>query len=197
MKKFTNLQKEVFKRLVLDCILQRLTTEEALEYINPKLKAKYDIEIGGDYFRHVKMDLRRDSQKELDHLRKNRLSYMNQLFIERADEIKAMQRKLWEIITYNQEDKPDVAIRSISELHKISQSLSQMYEMLPFLGHLPSDAFTGIDSDDSNITTMPKPLSRLTPPSDIGGGGSGGMYRIKHSANLDSSTNTVDNNNIA
>ena len=105
MKKFTNLQKEVFKRLVLDCILQRLTTEEALEYINTKLKAKYDIEIGGDYFRHVKMDLRQDSQKELDHLRKNRLSYMNQLFIERTDEIKAMQRKLWEIITDNQEDK--------------------------------------------------------------------------------------------
>jgi hypothetical protein len=54
-KKFNDSQKEVFKRLVLDCILQRLTTEESLDYINTKLKAKYDIEIGPDYVKHIKM----------------------------------------------------------------------------------------------------------------------------------------------
>jgi hypothetical protein len=152
-KKFTDSQRDAFKRLVLDTILQRLTTEESLEYINTKLKTRYgDIEIGSDWYRHVKADLRRDSQKELEHLRKNRMSYMNQLFIERADELKAMQRKLWEIIIDNQEEKPDVAVRSITELHKLSQSLSQMYEMLPFLGHLPSNAFTGFDGiGDKNI----------------------------------------------
>jgi hypothetical protein len=45
-KKFTDLQKEVFKRLVLDCILQRLTAEESLKYINTKLRGKYNLEVG-------------------------------------------------------------------------------------------------------------------------------------------------------
>ena len=93
-KKFNNDQKEVFKRLVLDCILQRLTTEESLDYINSKVKSKYDIEIGSDYFRHIKMELRQDSKKELDHLRKNRFAYMNHLFFERVDEVKNMYQQI-------------------------------------------------------------------------------------------------------
>ena len=50
-----------------------------------------------------------------------------------------------------------------------------MYEMLPFIGHLPSDAFSGFT--DNYTTPMP------TPPFDIGGG-NGGMYRLKHSVDL-------------
>jgi hypothetical protein len=102
------------------------------------LTGKYNLEIGLDHFKHIKMELRQDSKKELDHLRKDRFSYMNHLFFERADDLKNMQRKLWEIIIDNEEDKPDVAIRSIAELHKLSNSLCQMYEMLPVLGRLPS-----------------------------------------------------------
>jgi hypothetical protein len=87
-KKFTDLQKEVFKRLVLDCILQRLTAEESLKYINAKLSGKYNLEVGLDHFKHIKTELRQDSKKELDHLRKDRFSYMNHIFFERADELK-------------------------------------------------------------------------------------------------------------
>ncbi len=172
-KKFNNDQKEVFKRLVLDCILQRLTTEESLDYINSKVKSKYDIEIGSDYFRHIKMELRQDSKKELDHLRKNRFAYMNHLFFERVDEVKNMQRKLWQIITDNQEEKPDIAIRSIAELHKLSNSLAQMFEMLPVLGRLPSDSFAGIDNDDDGRENNNEEAE--IPPSTLG---SNGVYRI-------------------
>jgi hypothetical protein len=115
--------------------------EESLDYINTKLKVKYPIEIGSDWFLHVKNELRIDCKRELDHLREDRFAYMNHLFFERIEEVKNMQRKLWEIITNNEADKPDVAIRSISELHKLSNSLCQMYEILPVLGRLPSDAF--------------------------------------------------------
>jgi hypothetical protein len=169
-KKFNNDQKEVFKRLVLDCILQRLTTEESLDYINTKLKGKYgdDVEIGSDFFRHIKMELKQDSRKELDYLRKNRFAYMNHLFFERVDEIKNMQRKLWQIITDNVADKPDIAIRSIAELHKLSNSLCQVYEMLPVLGRLPSDAFAGIDNGESNEEGSSIPASF----------GGSGVYRM-------------------
>jgi hypothetical protein len=182
-KKFNNDQKEVFKRLVLDCILQRLTTEESLDYINTKLKGKYDVEIGSDFFRHIKMELKQDSRRELDHLRKNRFAYMNHLFFERVDEIKNMQRKLWQIITDNVADKPDVAIRSIAELHKLSNSLCQVYEMLPVLGRLPSDSFTGIidggggnvDNGGEEANVEEGSSSGEIPPSTLG---SNGIYRI-------------------
>ena len=141
---------------MLDCILKRLTTEESLEYINSEIKSRYSIEIGSDYFKHVKMELKQDSKKELNHLRKDKFSYFNHLFFERAEELKNMQRKLWQIITDNQEDKPDVAIRSIAELHKLSNSLCQMYEALPLLGRLPSDSFTGFgDNDGEEGSSIP------------------------------------------
>jgi hypothetical protein len=187
-KKFNNDQKEVFKRLVLDCILQRLTTEESLDYINTKLKAKYDIEIGPDYVKHIKMELRQDSQKELNHLRKDRLAYMNHLFFERIDEVKNMQRKLWEIITSNQEEKPEVAVKCISELHKLSESLCQMYEMLPLLGQLPSNAFAGLvdnndgEADKDKEVTVGTSSSSVSPsmPSSSISGNSSGMYNLRH-----------------
>jgi hypothetical protein len=99
-----------------------------------------------------------------------------------------MQRKLWEIITDNQEEKPDTAIRCISELHKLSQSLCQMYEMLPLLGNLPSNAFTGlVDVDDNNggettdkasVITTPQPTT--TSSSLYICGNSAGMYNLRH-----------------
>ena len=174
MSKLTSTQKEQLKRIVLDSVLQRLTMAEAQAYVKDKL----GVEISIDYLNHIKMELKQDSKKELDHLRKDRLSYMNHLFFERADELKNMQRVLWEIITNNQEDKPDVAIKSIAELHKLSNSLCQMYEMLPLLGNLPSNAFIGlVDNDDDDADSdrekqlikhhqqQQKPI----PPSYIGG----------------------------
>jgi hypothetical protein len=176
MSKLNQLQREQLKRIVLDSILQRLTAAETQAYVKDKL----GVEIGIDHLRHVKMELRQDSKKELGHLRKDRFSYMNHLFFERAEELKAMQRKLWEIIKDNQEDNPDIAIRSINELHKLSNSLSSMYEMLPVLGRLPSDSFAGFGVDINNDDTTgaadkQEGESGEIPPSTLG---SGGVYHI-------------------
>jgi transposase-like protein len=89
MSKLNQLQREQLKRIILDSVLQRLTTAEAQAHVKDKL----GVEITIDYLNHVKMELRQYSQKELNHLRKNRLSYMNHLFFERIDEVKNMQRK--------------------------------------------------------------------------------------------------------
>ena len=97
-----------------------------------------------------------------------------------------MQRKLWEIITDNQADKPDVAIRSIAELHKLSNSLCQMYEMLPVLGRLPSDSFAGFvvggGDGDGNVDDADKEdkevLSSSSQSSYIGGN-SAGIVQVK------------------
>ena len=90
MSKLTQIQKEQLKRIILDSTLQRLTTAKTQAHVKDKL----GVEITIDYLNHVKMEAaRQDSQKELDHLRKNRFSYMNHLFFERVYEVKKMQRK--------------------------------------------------------------------------------------------------------
>ena len=57
---------------------------EAQTYVKDKL----GVEISIDYLNHIKTELKQDSKKELSHLRKDRFSYMNHLFFERADEVK-------------------------------------------------------------------------------------------------------------
>ena len=88
MSKINQLQREQLKRIILDSVLQRLTTAEAQAHVKDKL----GVEITIDYLNHVKMELRQDSQKELDHL--ECLSYMNHLFFERIDEVKNMQTQV-------------------------------------------------------------------------------------------------------
>jgi hypothetical protein len=114
---------------------------------------------------------------------------MNHLFFERIDEVKNMQRKLWEIITSNEEDKPEVAVKCISELQKLSQSLCQMYEMLPLLGQLPSNAFAGlvdndnggevVDVDKESVTASVSSSQQKPIPQSYIGGNSAGMYKLR------------------
>jgi hypothetical protein len=64
MRKFTDIQKEHFKHLVLDCNVQRLTTQETLQYVKDRL----GVEIGADHFNHVRAQLKQDVKKNLKHL---------------------------------------------------------------------------------------------------------------------------------
>jgi hypothetical protein len=66
MRKFTNIQKEHFRHLVLDCIIQRLTTQENFLYIKDKLGS----EIGADHFNHVRAELKQDVKKDLTRLKR-------------------------------------------------------------------------------------------------------------------------------
>ena len=76
MRKFTDIQEEHFKHLVLDCIVQRLTTQESLQYIKDKL----GIEIGADHFNQVRAELKHDVKKNLKHLQKDRFAYIREFF---------------------------------------------------------------------------------------------------------------------
>jgi transposase-like protein len=67
MRKFTNLEREHFRQIVLDCIVQRLTTQESLQYVKDKLGS----EIGPDHFNHVRAELKRDVKKNLSYLQKD------------------------------------------------------------------------------------------------------------------------------
>ncbi|MFZ0695646.1 MAG: hypothetical protein WAM88_00750 [Nitrososphaeraceae archaeon] len=125
MRKFTDIQKEHFKHLVLDCIVQRLTTQESLQYVKDKLGS----EIGADHFNHVRAQLKQDVKKNLKHLQKDRFAYIREFF-DRIEEIRFIQKRLWRMI----EDKPDKPILQkscLSELHQSTITLCNLYDALP------------------------------------------------------------------
>ena len=81
MSKFTRTQKEDFKQLVLPSIIKRLTTEESLLY-----KDILELKVSKDYFNHVRASLKRDVEKDLKHLQKDRFAYI-QIYFDRVEEV--------------------------------------------------------------------------------------------------------------
>jgi hypothetical protein len=125
MRKFTNVQKEHFRHLVLDCIVQRLTTQESLLYVKDKLGS----EIGADHFNHVRTELKQDVKKNLTHLQKDRFAYVREFF-GRIEEIRHIQKRLWKLIEDNP-DKPILQKSCLSELHQSTITLCNLYDTLP------------------------------------------------------------------
>jgi hypothetical protein len=99
MRKFTDIQKEHFKHLVLDCIVQRLTTQESLQYV----KDRPGVKIGGDHFNHERAQLRQDFAI-LKYLQKDRFAYIRKFF-DRIEEIRFIQKRSCKMIQDNP-DKP-------------------------------------------------------------------------------------------
>ena len=124
MRKFTNIQKEHFRHLVLDCIVQRLTTQESLRYIKDKLGS----EIGADHLNHVRAELKQDVKNDLTRLQKDRYAYVREFF-DRIEEIRFIQKRLWKLMEDNP-DKPILQKSCLSELHQSTLSLCNLYDAL-------------------------------------------------------------------
>jgi hypothetical protein len=157
MRKFTNIQKEHFRHLVLDCIIQRLTTQESFLYIKDKLGS----EIGADHFNHVRAELKQDVKKDLTRLQKDRYAYVREFF-DRIEEIRYIQKRLWRLIEDNP-DNPILQKSCLSELHQSTISLCNLYDTLPaVIAVRPDFVNGGYDSrsylwDQSFIKSDKKP----------------------------------------
>jgi hypothetical protein len=137
MRKFTDIQKEHFKHLVLDCIVQRLTTQESLQYVKDKLGS----EIGADHFNHVRAQLKQDVKKNLKHLKKDRFACIREFF-DRIEEIRFIQKRLWGMIQDNP-DKPFLQKSCLSELHQSTITLCNLYDSLPAVISVRPDFVNG------------------------------------------------------
>ena len=141
MRKFTDIQKEHFKHLVLDCIVQRLTTQESLQYVKDKL----GIEIGADHFNHVRAELKQDVKKNLKHLQKDRFAFIREFF-DRIEEIRFIQKRLWRMIQDNP-DKPILMTMLVSFLYyllcvaKYSMLLFELQLVHQDIFHIPLATF--------------------------------------------------------
>lgn len=122
--KLRKTEREKLKQLVADSILNRLTTEETIEYIHNELKVR----LKPRYIQTVRLWLKEDMQRSFAELRRDKYAYINE-YQQRINEVKDLQRQTQYLYRTSQDGH--VRIKCISELHSLALSLVNLYDLLP------------------------------------------------------------------
>jgi hypothetical protein len=117
-------ERDKLKQLVADSILNRFTPDETLQYIENNIH----IRISERYMLQVKAWLKRDMQKEFLELRKDKDAYIRE-YLHRINELKDLQR--YQHILQAKTDSPFLQHRCAIELHALTLSLANLYDLLP------------------------------------------------------------------
>ena len=124
-EKLSKQQREQLKRLVLQCVLLRFTTVEALRYISKKLH----VSISRRYYFQIKEKIASETDKQLAYFTKNKDAYIHE-FYQRILEIEFLQKKMWELYDKNEKD-PEFRLDCIKELRMLTMTLVDLYKILP------------------------------------------------------------------
>lgn len=124
-QQFTYHQRQQLRQLVVEAEILRLNIPEALSYI----KGKSQLEISQEYFYSLKRIIKHGSLSRLREFQHSQYAYLYQFF-KRIDEIEKMQQTLWHTVLTNPNDGMLKKV-CISELHQLTITLANLYEMLP------------------------------------------------------------------
>jgi hypothetical protein len=124
-EKLSKQQREQLKRLVLQCVLLRFTTVEALRYISEKLH----VSISRRYYFQIKGKIASETNKQLAYFTENKDAYIRE-FYQRISEIEFLQKKMWELYDNNEKD-PEFQLGCIKELRMLTMTLVDLYKILP------------------------------------------------------------------
>jgi len=128
--KYTKAQLQTIKHYVLDTLMTRLTVEESLDYIANKtgFRLNYNSLAG------MRGKLRKEAQEHLTKLRTDNFEYHYE-FLQRIYEIRNLQRNAWQLYETTQSDF--VKINTIKELHALTRSLANLYDLIPLMSNTP------------------------------------------------------------
>lgn len=145
--KFTRFQTELVKQLVAEAMIQRLTGQETLDLI--KTRMKEDVSI--DYVNKIKRGFRDRSVTRLNHLRKRRTDYLDELFFKRKDELDKYTKELWRLFYANEHDS-HLQKDLLHEMRDITVILRDMYDMLPAVSGLSFMTEPGVYNGEKTIS---------------------------------------------
>jgi hypothetical protein len=121
--KFTNGERHLVKSLIATLTIKRMSDKEIIESIfnqtNKTItrKALYEL----------RQSIKKDSYDWYNTLRQDQYAYIHE-YKERIDEILSLQKKHHELIKSN-EHNPQVQQTSLAELHRLSITLSNFYDV--------------------------------------------------------------------
>ncbi len=123
MGKFTNEERSIVKSLVATLSLKRISDKEIIEIIfhqTNKMITRKALYV-------LRQSIKKDSYEWYNKLRQDQYAYIHE-YKERIDELLSLQKKHHEIIK-NNEHNPQVQQTSLAELHKLSITLSNFYDV--------------------------------------------------------------------
>jgi hypothetical protein len=123
-KKLSNTEKEYLKGNVHNLSLQRLTDQEIVNYLNSGYSDTRTTVNG------IKNRIEKEAEKWYVQLRQSRYKYIAN-YKERLDALFTYQKKLNEIVEKRSEADLEIAIRAITEIHRIEISILNLWKQLP------------------------------------------------------------------
>jgi hypothetical protein len=126
--RFSQFQKDYIKQLIVECEVQRFTVTESMAYIKEKLKDEISVE----HFYHMKRRIKKNLDAKLSYLHKDRTAFIDQLFFKRVSELEKLQKERWRLYRDNA-NNPHLQKDCLRELHQLTITLANMYDVLPQL----------------------------------------------------------------
>jgi hypothetical protein len=123
--RWTKAERQYMKGIVHNYSLQNWTDQNIVDYLRQEKK----IEIGRSTVTKIKNQIELEAEEWYTELRDSGAKYIA-IYKERLDSLLSYQKKLHEIINQS-EQSPELALRAISELHRIEISLHTLMKELP------------------------------------------------------------------
>jgi uncharacterized protein YpbB len=145
--KFTSAERIQIRTLVATLSIKRLPDAEVMKEVSNTM----DKTISMRYLTNVKRQIKRESYHWYKTMREGEFEYLHE-FKERINEIMFLQKKHHQIIMRN-EDNPHIQQISLAELHRLSITLSNLYDVAPTIIGVGKDATISITPETKNSAT--------------------------------------------
>lgn len=145
MPKFRNSERLEIQSVVADLTIKRIPDSLIIKQIESQIGKT----ITTRSLRNIRKRIKRDSFKWYKALRQGEDEFIYE-FKERINEIMALQRRHYQIIEDNA-NNPSIVQTSLAELHKLSITLSNLYDVAPAIVN------TNPVKQDQNDNSIPIP----------------------------------------
>jgi hypothetical protein len=125
--KFTGQERLVILNLVANLSIKRMTDSEIIEEVRKQTNQM----ITRQTLYNIRQRIKRDSYAWYEELRQGNYEYIHE-YKERINEISDLQRMHHKIIQDN-EHNPSIVQTSLAELHKLTITLSNLYDVAPVI----------------------------------------------------------------
>jgi hypothetical protein len=129
MPKFTSNERRAIEGIVAGLTIKRIPDNEIITEVFDQTNQK----ISRQSLYNIRQRIKKESAKWYSQLREGQYEYLHE-FRERMMEIMDLQKKAHRIFDDNK-DNPDIQLDAISELHKLNISLSNYFDVAPFIGN--------------------------------------------------------------
>lgn len=151
--KFPRRERNLIKNIVANLTIKRIDDANIIKVIF----AQTNKTITARYLRTIRQQIKRESYHWYRTMREGEYEYIHE-FRERINEILDLQKQHHEIIIRN-EDNPGTQQTSLAELHRLTITLSNLYDIAPYLMSGSNNNGPSLSATPESKTTAGQPTT--------------------------------------